>query len=101
MTILYSLYKYLLFFTLAPGGTEATEASGVVIDKATGQPLTNVYVYSIKGEEETLSSDKGTFKIVSWEALPVVLSFEKKGYKTVRLPLRKEQKNIKVLLETY
>ncbi|RYD70174.1 MAG: hypothetical protein EOP53_25875 [Sphingobacteriales bacterium] len=101
MTIFYALYKYFLFFSLGYGHLPATEASGIVTDKNTGQPLSQVYVYSIKGEEETLSNEKGVFKIISWEALPVTVSFEKKGYRPFRLPLQKEQKNIKVILEAY
>ena len=98
MATLFTFYKFLLYFSLLPA---ATEVSGIILDKFNNEPLANVYIYAVKGEEETLSNDKGGFKLLSWEALPLTVVFEKKGYKPVRVPVKKEQKNFKVILEAY
>lgn len=101
MAALFSLYKFLLYFSLIGTAGDATEFSGVVVDKSSNEPLSNVYIYVIKGEEETLSGEKGNFKLLSWQKLPAGIFFEKKGYKMTKTFIKKDQKNIKVLLEAY
>lgn len=101
MTILFSFYKFLLYCSFITANGVSTEFSGVVLDKNSNEPISNVYVYTIKGEEEALSSEKGVFKLLSWQATPVTVYFDKKGYKLKRIQLGKEQKNARILLEAY
>lgn len=98
--MLLALYKTLMYFSLFQPNV-ITEFSGTILDKSNNEAIQNVYVYTIKGEEETLSAAKGNFSLISWQALPVTVYFEKKGYKTKRIQLLKEQKNTKILMETY
>ena len=99
MSTFFSLYKFVLYFSVLFNAGKATEASGVVSDGKNKEPLSNVYVYTLKGEEETLSSEKGSFRLLSWQALPVTIVFEKNGYKPKRVSLKADQKNILVMLE--
>lgn len=46
---------------------------GTVLHKESGKPLPDVYLYTVKGEEETLTNQKGEFKIVSWQKLPITI----------------------------
>ena len=101
MTAVVALYKFLVYFSLIFPVSTATEVSGIVLDKNNHQPVPNVYIYTIKGEEETLSRENGSFKLLSWEKLPVTVSFEKKGYKPARITINKDQKNKQIVLESY
>ena len=101
MTTLFGFYKILFHLSFLPMAGPATEVSGTILDKSNNTPVSNVYVYAVKGEEETLSEDNGRFKLLSWSKLPVIIFFEKKGYKPARIPLNREQKNIRVVLEPY
>ncbi|MBC7934962.1 MAG: carboxypeptidase-like regulatory domain-containing protein [Rhizobacter sp.] len=99
MSTFFSLYKFALYFAMLFNAGAATEASGLITDGKSKEPLSNVYVYTVKAEEETLSNDKGNFKLLSWQALPVTIVFEKNGYKSKRISLKQDEKNIRVLLE--
>jgi hypothetical protein len=59
---------------------------GVVANKETGKPLPDIYLYTVKGEEEAITNQKGEFKFVSWQKLPLTLY------------IHKENENIRVLI---
>jgi uncharacterized protein YfaS (alpha-2-macroglobulin family) len=46
---------------------------GLVTNKQTGKPLSDVYLYTVKGEEEAITDQKGEFKFVTWGKLPVTI----------------------------
>jgi len=59
---------------------------GSVASKETGKPLANIYLYTVKGEEEAITNQKGEFSLVSWQKLPVTLY------------IHKEDENVRVLI---
>ena len=62
--------------------------AGVVKDKQTGEPVRHVHVFTVKGEEEAVSNDKGEFNFTTWQQSPS-LTTEKGGYQrtTTKLAL--------------
>ena len=46
---------------------------GLVTNKQTGSPLSNVYLYTVKGEEEAITDQRGEFRFVTWKKLPVTI----------------------------
>lgn len=52
---------------------------GVVLDAQSGKPLAGVYLYVVKGEEESLTDAKGTFVLESWQSLPLQLTVQYGG----------------------
>jgi len=59
---------------------------GVVANKETGQPLSDIYLYTVKGEEEGITNKNGEFKFATWQKLPVTLY------------IHKEDENVRVLI---
>ena len=59
---------------------------GIVANKETGRPLSDIYVYTVKGEEEGITNKNGEFKFATWQKLPVTLY------------IHKEDENIRVLI---
>ncbi len=61
---------------------------GTVQEKASGQPVRFVHVFTVKGEEEAITDEKGSFRFQSWNTT-VVLTAEASGYqkKQIRLTL--------------
>ena len=101
MTALFSFYKWWLSIALLTTANDASEFSGVIVGKHNSEPLANVYVYTVKGEEETLSNSSGNFRLLTWGKLPVTIYFETKGFARTKLTFTKEQKNKRVVLEAY
>ncbi|MGC4100359.1 carboxypeptidase-like regulatory domain-containing protein [Ferruginibacter sp.] len=92
-----------LFFGFSFTGTKkqlpAVELQGVIQDAATGLPVSNVYIYSVKGEEEAVTDKKGAFKIISWQSLPVSLTLSHKEYEEKKLQVSDAAKTILVKLK--
>lgn len=72
---------------------------GKVIDDATGKPLGKIHVYITEGEEETLTNDKGEFRIESWQKFPIKLtvnSYTGSGKKIVSIQDASQKKTIRL-----
>jgi hypothetical protein len=52
---------------------------GVVLEATTHQPLPNAFVFTVKGEEEALTNERGLFVIKTWRSLPVTLTVQQGG----------------------
>jgi hypothetical protein len=59
--------------------------AGTVKNSATDKTIENVYIYITSGEEEALSTNKGTFTISTWQDLPVTLVIEHPIYKQKKI----------------
>ena len=70
---------------------------GLVTNKETGKPLADIYLYTVKGEEEAITNQKGEFKFVSWQKLPLTL-FIHKETETVRVLISNPSEFIKIKL---
>jgi hypothetical protein len=53
---------------------------GTVVDVETGKPVNKAYLYIIQGSEEILSGNDGSFKISSWQKLPLTVTVEHADY---------------------
>src|SRR5262245_275585 len=68
---------------------EQVAVQGVVIDKQNNQPISNSYLYIVRGEEEALTDSKGKFSINTWQSLPVTLTVDNPRYKKVSITISK------------
>lgn len=59
---------------------------GTISNKETGKPLPDIYLYTVKGEEEAITNKKGEFKFISWQKLPLTLF------------IHRENNNLRVLI---
>jgi hypothetical protein len=73
------------------------DLQGTVIFKESGKPFAQAYVYTVEGEEETLTNDKGEFKFTSWQKLPVTLHVDYPG-RNFRLVVNDPTKKIRIEL---
>jgi Carboxypeptidase regulatory-like domain len=65
-----------------------TSVTGIVIDSKTKKPISGVTVSAtatkLQGEKEINSNTQGGFKLESVPVNDLIITFEKKGYKTVK-----------------
>jgi len=71
---------------------------GVVASKETGRPLPDIYLYTVKGEEEAITNKSGQFKIVTWQKLPVTLHVQHKDSENIRIVVSDPSEDIKIKL---
>jgi len=55
---------------------------GKVISNESAAPVVGAHVFIIKGEEEALTGSDGSFRITSWQQLPIAVTIEHKNYQT-------------------
>ena len=84
-SVMSTLFPLMLLTSPGKKSIEYT-LQGVVANKETGRPISDIYVYTIKGEEEGITNKNGEFKFVTWQKLPVTLY------------IHKEDENIRVLI---
>jgi uncharacterized protein YfaS (alpha-2-macroglobulin family) len=101
MTILKTLFITTLFpFMIATSSDTKTAEytlQGTVANKETGKPLANVYLYTVKGEEEAITNAKGEFRFVTWKKLPVTIHIHKEN-EEVRVVVSNPSEFIKIKL---
>ena len=86
----------LAFFSLhqaeTPLDTKHHVVFGSVVDKVSGEPLSSVYIYAVRGEEEASTDAKGEFRFKSWQSLPIILHVQMEGKEvnfTIKNPVEK------------
>jgi hypothetical protein len=93
----------MLLFISQPGNKYAhrltQQIKGTVISADTKQPVTNAYLYIIKGEEEALTNAKGEFIITTSEKTPVVLTVIHKDFKELKVKMNTGAQTVKIILE--
>src|SRR5687768_6746232 len=52
---------------------------GIVTSKENGKALGGIYLYTVKGEEEAITNQKGEFRFVTWKKLPVTIYIHNKA----------------------
>ena len=112
----YKLIATLLFVMPLAFTANATESSkkmssgetsinGVVIDSKTKKPICGVVISAMaakmQNEKEVNSGNNGSFKIESVPVVDLIITFEKKGYKTIRKEAAKfkEGELLKLVIE--
>jgi hypothetical protein len=83
------LYLFsLVILNLLPGNNhEATKLQGIVVGKD-NRPVSNAYLFVVKGEEETITGSNGQFALTTWQKFPVSLSVEHPDYKKLKLLIK-------------
>ncbi len=80
--------------------SRSTTVSGTVVDDATGKPVSRAHVYVVRGEEEAITDDSGTFRIESWQKLPITLTVDQPQHRratvVVAEPGRKQVVRLKL-----
>lgn len=71
----------------SPVDPKVTIVSGVVVSDKNGKPLDGVFIYTISGEEEALTKEKGEFRIQTSKKTPFVLTAEHRDYETNRVTI--------------
>ena len=54
---------------------------GTVLTEGIQTPVVNAFVYTVPGEEETLTDKSGHFKLTTWQSLPVTVTVEHPDFK--------------------
>jgi hypothetical protein len=70
---------------------------GIVTSKESGKALGDVYLYTVKGEEEAITNKKGEFRFVTWKKLPVTIHIHKE-HEEVRVVVSNPSEFIKIKL---
>jgi hypothetical protein len=74
------------------------QIKGTVISADTKQPVTNAYVYIIKGEEEALTNAKGEFTITTAEQIPFSLTVIHKDFRESKYKINNSYQAVKIIL---
>jgi hypothetical protein len=89
MVILKTFILTILFPFMIVTSTETKTAEytlqGIVVNKETGKPLADIYLYTVKREEEAITNKKGEFRFVTWEKLPVTIHVRYKEAEDIRI----------------
>ena len=74
------------------------DLQGIVTSKENGKALGNIYLYTIKGEEEAITNQKGEFRFVTWKKLPITIHVHYKEEEEVRVVVTNPTEFIKIKL---
>jgi hypothetical protein len=93
----------LLFMPLMNLATPRTEVKsyllqGSIVNKESGKPLADVYLYTVKGEEEAVTNRQGVFKLETWQKLPVTLFVHAGEHENVRVVVSNPKEIINIKL---
>jgi hypothetical protein len=75
------------------------QIKGIVISADTKEPVTNAYLYIIKGEEEALTNAKGEFTITTSEKTPLMLTVIHKDFKELKVKMNAGSQPLKIILQ--
>ena len=72
----------LIFSILAAYSTSSTTVTitGKIIHTESKKAIDNAYIYVIAGEEETLSTKEGVFKLKTWQKFPLTIVVQHTDY---------------------
>ena len=58
---------------------------GTVLTEGTMKPVPDAFVYTVSGEEETLTDKNGNFKFTTWQSMPIAITVEHRDFETVKV----------------
>ena len=101
-----TIFKILIAATLLPfmitssDDTKLVEYTlqGIVASKENGKALSDIYLYTVKGEEEAITNQKGEFRFVTWKQLPVTIHVHSKDADEIRVIVTNPSELIKIKL---
>jgi protocatechuate 3,4-dioxygenase beta subunit len=77
LLMLLSYHDYLRHSQIVVQGTVLTEGSL--------RPVANAFVYTVSGEEETLTDTNGKFQFTTWQPMPIALTVEHRDFETAKI----------------
>jgi len=77
LLMLLSYHDYLRHSQIVVQGTVLTEGSL--------KPVPDAFVYTVSGEEETLTDKNGNFKFTTWQSMPIALTVEHRDFETAKI----------------
>ena len=89
----------LIFSTTEIFPAKPVYIQGKIVQKSTGRAIENAYVYIVSGEEEALTEKDGSFKVTTWQDLPVTLIIEHPHYKVQKIKVSDSTQTRLILLE--
>lgn len=89
---------FILFTSYTPSHTTII-ISGKIIHTESRKAIDNAYVYVIAGEEETLSTKEGAFKLKTWQKFPIVVVVEHTEYASREIILKKPTVELVISLD--
>jgi hypothetical protein len=93
------VFPAIVFSTSEIYPSQPYQFQGITLNNLTKQPVENVHLYVVSGEEETLSGKDGVFKLTTWQQLPVTVMIEHSRYKTTRVLLKEYNPKTTILLD--
>jgi hypothetical protein len=60
---------------------------GTVLTEGSLQPVVNAFVYTVPGEEETLTDKNGKFKLTTWQPMPLAITVEHGDFTTTSIKI--------------
>jgi hypothetical protein len=70
----------------------------IVTSKENGKALSNIYLCTIKGEEEAITNQKGEFRFATCKKLPITVHVHYKEAEEVRVVITTPSQFIKIKL---
>ena len=55
---------------------------GTVLTEGSLKPVADAFVYTVSGEEETLTDKNGQFRFTTWQPMPLAVTVEHRDFKT-------------------
>jgi CarboxypepD_reg-like domain len=78
---------FILFAFTKIQKTTSVFIEGTVVTANTNTPVKRAHVYVLDGEEEALTNDRGEFKIITWQSLPVTITVEHAEYEIRKIKI--------------
>jgi hypothetical protein len=75
--MLLSYHDYLRHSQIVVQGTVTVEGSL--------KPVADAFVYTVSGEEETLTDKNGNFKFTTWQPMPIAITVEHRDFETTKV----------------
>lgn len=88
-----------VFLSEKPGSAAISAVIEGVVTNEKKQPLQNVHLYVILGEEEAFTNDKGEFSFKTYQSFPLKLMVESKGYEEKTIALTAAPPRLSIVLK--
>ena len=77
----------------------SVKIEGVVVSDDNKRPVSQAYLFVVKGEEETISGSNGKFTLTTWQSFPVSLTVEHPSYRKIKLSIKEPGEKQVIRLE--
>lgn len=89
---------FIVFTSYTPSYTTLV-INGKIIHTESRKAIDNAYIYVIAGEEETLSTKEGAFKLKTWQKFPLTVVVEHTEYASRKIILQNPTAELVISLD--